>query len=458
MKKTGLPALLLMGSVVTAPLFAAAPQPQTLNEQNLHSTRMTLYPGQAWIEQSYGVDLTKGDHRIAIKPVSDQLLFETLQIRSENGQADQIQLQRQPLNNENFYRGLLGQPVLLYQNGDMQAPAHKAVLSDWQGSIGIATLENGSQRMVDLHDPNGLRVATRDEHFAERSFLPQLSARLRQAKSGDGLSLRYFSRGIGYHLQYQLHVDHKRQRISGRAVSVLTNQTNTDYPGVKLVLASGDTGAGQSRMPKRMMMAESAMADGGGSAAPEAIGELKFYPVEQPLDLPAYSEQQFTLLSFNDLKYTDHYQLDVMGMRAPGRAEHPRKMYQFTADRNLPAGELRMFDKDAKGQLQWILSGQLESRGEQQSVLLRAAEASDILIEREMVQQQRLDRNLGQVEWRLKLFNSKADAVWLHVQHRDHNLRALIVGKDAEQPTANLIRFKMPPGESELRYTVNYQQ
>ncbi len=433
-------------------------EPLVLDASALTDTRMVMYPGQAWLEQRYSVDLSKGDYRLQLSPVSDLLLFETLQIGSDNGVVDKVQLQRQSLDSDTFYRGLVGQTVMLYQNGDMQAPHRRARLSVWRNGIGIATLESGEQLVIDLNDKNGLRISSTGEHYDTRSFEPRLSARISQQGDSNALQIGYFSHGIGYRIYYQLQIDHQSRQLSGRAVSILSNQTNTDYTSVDLTLASGDTGVSRSPRFKRGLAAADASMAMEVSQGPESLGELRFYPVQQAVDLPAYSEQQFTLLDFNNLKFQDHYQLDLSGTRAPRSAEHPRRIYRFKSNQNLPAGEIRLFEADAKGQMQWILVSNMAASGEGQMVTLQAAIASDIQIQREALQQQRLDRNLLQVDWRVRMYNSKTEPVWIELHHRDHNLLKIVAASGVEQPVANVLRLELPPGESEQSYSAQYRQ
>lgn len=325
--------------------------------------------------------------------------------------------------------------------------------------MGLVQGSNGRQYLVDWNDPQGIRLASREQVFLEKDYQTRLIARFPDLVGTDQLRLSYITPSIRYSSHYRMTLDDTgKARIE--LTALLNNNAETDYNNADIKLVAGNMGRPNVGYARKMVRMDSANASPGQES--QRVGEVMV--ISLPKDqtkLTPFSWQQMTLYKDDQIALDRYYQLDVNGRSYSGRTsdlQRPRLNYRFKAERDLPAGEVRILESTGDGTV--IISGNamIPQTTKGDYAHLAMGEALTVRVERKRVDSQQREKELIS-RWQTVVFNDSDEEVTLMMTDRDHSLIKLEDVKGGALQQTDTIRVKVPAKSNKtLSYTSVYSR
>ena len=426
------------------------------------TTSLMLYQDQALVRKTLTAQPDEhGELRIIGMP--DDWRYDSLELDYPlpSGSVAPLQLSWQPggLNRDALYRQLVGKSVELL-GGGLNVPVQGTLLS-YRSGLALVQGTNGRQYLVDWDDPQGIRVAGRDPLATDLRSQSYISAVFKTEQlpqlADKPLRLSYVTPLLHYSSHYRLTLaENGKARIELNGL--LTNSTNFSYEQADIRLISGDIGRRSiyGRGKQVMMEAAPATADPGGG---ERVGEMLVQRLPEGVQLPAFSNQQVSLMRQDPLQLEKIYILDVYGRSFTGRnavLERPRLSYRFKADMDLPAAVIKLYEEASDGTM--IISGESwlsqTTRGDYAHLNLREAQA--VRIERSLTDSQQQDKVLVS-QWNVMLMNDQDEAVTVVLVDRDSGLMKISEVKGATLEGKRNLKVQVPAkGKTRIGYHVRY--
>ncbi|WP_422138052.1 DUF4139 domain-containing protein [Endozoicomonas sp. ALC020] len=418
-----------------------------------NSTHLTLYPDKTLVRQQFKV-LPGSDGSLVVEGMADDWEDDSLEleyIKDKQGLVpDSLTWHRGGLDRDHLYNRLVGKSVELV-GGGLNVPVQGVLLS-YDSGMGLVQGSNGRQYLVDWNDPQGIRLASREQVFLEKDYQTRLIARFPDLEGTDQLRLSYITPSIRYSSHYRMTLDDDgKARIE--LTALLNNNTETDYNNADIKLVAGDMGRPNVGYAHKMVRANAASPMPGQEN--QRVGEVMVIPLpKDQTKLTPFSWQQMTLYKEDQIALDHYYQLDVNGRSYSGRGsdlQRPRLNYRFKAGRDLPAGEVRILESTGDGTV--IISGNamIPQTTKGDYAHLAMGEALTVRVERKRVDSQQREKELIS-RWQAVVFNDSDEEVTLMMTDRDHSLIKLEDVKGGTLEQTDTIKVKVP-AKSKKTYT-----
>lgn len=450
--------VLIISGLVTISAQGSTPQGK-LNVNQAQSTIVTLYSDKALISQDFKKQPDeKGNLEISGLPVNR--LDGSLNLEYIDGETvqrpEEISWYQGGLDRDNYYRNLVGKTVEVVGGGLNVAIQGKLV--SYQQGIGLVEGNNARQYFIDYHDPQGLRMLSRDSADTQGKYLKYLTAKFGKHPASGNLKLSYITPLLSYDSHYRLTLLSENQgRLDLKAL--LANSSTINFSNAKIRLVAGGEGGVPGYYRKNRMMEASVVADAGEYG--ERVGEVLMTTLPEDTVLPANSKQLLDLFS-ETLHLEKLYTLDVYGRSTGGRtsmAERPRLTWKFEAPVDLPPAPVRLYESDTDGS--YIIGGNswLSKTTAGDTAWLTMGEALAVRVERSRIDvEQKSDKELV-VKWQATVSNDQKDTITLLLRERDPNLLKLESIKGAILEKPDQIRVEVSAGtQKTIHYTGKYRR
>lgn len=242
----------------------------------------------------------------------------------------------------------------------------------------IEVLDGRSGRVVFPSLPAGLLAS------------PTLSVTLDTTTPGARpVSLSYLSRGFGWKADYVALFDEVAGKIDVQGWVTLNNNSGTTFDQAKVLLVAGAVGnAGQSydqgyRRPRPTLPGNR---PGTQSAGRESLGDFYVYPIAGRTTVANAQQKQVSFLDVGGAPATKgyHFRNDWLGSQT--EPESVDSVLRFSTAREaglgdaLPAGTVRVYMRDARGQPQFIGENAIAHTPMGSALALKTGEAFDVKV------------------------------------------------------------------------------
>ena len=437
-------AVLAFGSVVTASSVTAA---ATAADREL---RLTVYNDNlALVSDSRTIQVQAGQSTVELADVPAQIdptsvhlkaLRSPLEVLEQNFQYDLASPDR-------ILQRYLDQPVdAALKAGELKSGA---LLSFDSGSL-VLRRPDGGVSLVTRAEVADLRLPTLPEGLRTRPTLVWLL----QAEKGGAtpVELSYLTGGLSWHAEYVAVTDEKDTSMDLSAWVSLENSSGATYPDAKLQLIAGDVQRVQppppmmkSRGGRDFQMAMAAAPSEG--FAEETFFEYHLYTLDRSTTIADRETKQVSLFptATTPVKKVYEYngQADAKKVRIILEAENKKEL---GLGMPLPAGKVRVYKKDSRGDLQFVGEDQIDHTPKNEKLRLGVGKAFDIVAERVELSQDRITDRVSDRKVQVKLRNRKTEAVEVVVQES--------VWGDWEIREASIPSFKKDARTAEFRVPV----
>lgn len=363
----------------TAPVVPGAPQTAQ------GDVSVTIYNGDlALVQDRRAIDLPAGVSRQEFPDVSASIRPETVSLTGEG--FDIVE--------QNFDFDLLTPNALMDK-----AVGQNVTLVRTNPATGVETRERATILAV-----NGgvvIRIGDRIEVLREDglpvrvifdSIPPNLRARPTLSVTVDArrpgrrpLTLSYLSRGLGWKADYVALFDEAAGKMDVQGWITLTNSSGTTFHNAATLLVAGDAagvnqvGRGETRRPEGNR-------PGLESAQREQLGDYYLYPIRERTTIANAQTKQVSFLDVSGSPASKAYQYRVGWMQTADEARGASTVLKFSSSRAgglgdaLPAGIVRVYMRDRRGQAQFIGESAIPHTPMGSSLALKTGEAFDVKV------------------------------------------------------------------------------
>ena len=300
---------------------------------------------------------------------------------------------------------------------------------------------------------------------------PTLVVNLKNNAAADKeLELAYLTNGISWKADYIAEIN-SSDKLNLNGWVTLDNQSGTDYKDAKVQLIAGSVNQVRPIMPRSLnagLMMKAAAFDGAvaesGAAVPatEALGDYYMYSLPFQTTIKDKQSKQVSLMTRPDVAYTKEYRLISPLYIGLGSSlnefekQTPSVIFKITNGKAsnlgepLPAGTLRMYEKDSSGNLQFIGESAFPRTAVGEKIELNTGSAFDIWVKGKITQSQNIAKDTKEISAEITFENAKAEAAdMVFVQNFGSQYQLLeesMTGTE-KNSRAREWKFNMKPGE-----------
>lgn len=257
---------------------------------------------------------------------------------------------------------------------------------------------------------------------------PTLSVTLNSARGGTRpVTLSYLTGGMGWKADYVTLFDEQKGVIDVQGWVTLTNQTGTTFNNANTLLVAGNVARDEQQPfydPRRRRMM------GGGYPAPpppppppgnrpgtetptrESLGEFYLYPLKERTTIANQQTKQVSFLDVTGAAARRAFVFRNGWLQTADQAQSASSVLQFSSSRNeglgdaLPAGTVRVYMKDARGNAQFVGENQIGHTPMGSDIAITTGEAFDVKVQPVMEQRERVNDSRWRTTMRYRLSNA----------------------------------------------------
>jgi len=203
------------------------------------------------------------------------------------------------------------------------------------------------------------------------------------------VSLTYLTTGLGWAADYVALFDEANGRMDVQGWITLTNNSGTPYVNASTLLVAGSVGQAPSRYgyggypppaPPPMMRA------GTQTANRERLGDFYLYPLPERTTIADKQTKQVSFIDVHNTPAQRGYEFSNAWMATSDEPQSANSVLRFSSSRDqglgdaLPAGTVRVYQKDARGNPQFVGEHQIGHTPMGSDISLTTGQAFDIKV------------------------------------------------------------------------------
>lgn len=217
---------------------------------------------------------------------------------------------------------------------------------------------------------------------------PTLSVTVEADKPGARpLTLSYLSTGLGWRADYVALFDEKLGKINMQGWITLTNNTGTTFSNANTLLVAGAVGQIQQKSYDQRVIRPQGNRAGTETGSREQLGDFYVYPIKDHTTIANAQTKQVSFLDVSNVNATKAYEFRNGWQQAQEEAQSTATVLKFSSANAggvgdaLPAGTVRVYMKDARGQSQFIGESAIPHTPGGSSLALKTGEAFDVKVQ-----------------------------------------------------------------------------
>ena len=326
---------------------------------------ITIYAdNQALVQDVRNVTFTGDKQRIEFKNVSAQIRAETASlVASDMGILEQ-NFDYDLLSPAKIMENAVGQTITLVRTNPATGAEtrEQAVVLAANGGV---VLQIGNR--IEVLRDDGLPVRVIFDHIPPNMRAdPTLSITVQGKAGSREAALRYLTPGLGWRADYVALYDEGKGTIDVQGWVTLTNNSGTTYNNARTLLVAGsprmlNQGYNQGYQRGSNRGGDDTMVEAGTESGTRArLGDYYLYPLAERTTIANLQTKQVSFLDVHGAQAQHGYQLRLGWLQTSDIPLSAATMYSFSNSANgglgdqLPAGIVRFYLKDARGQAQFI--------------------------------------------------------------------------------------------------------
>jgi hypothetical protein len=377
-------------------LGAQSPQERAVDESQRSALAVTIYNQDlALVKDTRGVSVDAGYNRLAIREVSARIQAETALLRSLDAPAELTLLE------QNFDYDLLTPRKLLEKYLGREVGVVRTHPGTGAERIERATVLATNEGVV-LRYPDRIEVEAPgrlvfDDVPPNLRDRPTLTVDLRAARArAHQLELSYLTSGLSWRADYVAELAASGKQLTLNGWVTLTNESGTSYTDTRLQLVAGDVNRVAEAPDPRLMrqLAATARPAVDEGFQQERLFEYHLYTLPRSTTIRDRQSKQIALLEAAEVPVTRELLLEGGGPEHTARSAEPSqraKVAVILALRNdeasrlgvpLPRGIVRVYQRDAAGNAQFLGEDRIDHTPKNESLRLHLGSAFDVTAER----------------------------------------------------------------------------
>jgi len=248
---------------------------------------------------------------------------------------------------------------------------------------------------------------------------PTLSVTLRASYAGrQGVTLNYLTRGLGWSADYVALFNENNGLMDVQGWITLNNQSGTPYVNAKTLLVAGAVASVDQQQRYRPQSPRGGMVQAGTETANrERLGGFHLYPLAERTTIADKQTKQVSFLDVHDAPAARGYEYRNAWL---GTAQEPvsaNSVLRFSSARGgglgdaLPAGVVRVYQRDVRGNPQFVGEHRIGHTPMGSSLSLATGEAFDVKVRAVVEERTRVDGSRWKTRMRYDLTNASPKPV-----------------------------------------------
>ena len=325
---------------------------------------ITIYAdNQALVQDTRQITFDGKVQRVEFKNVSAQIRPETASLAATDMRIIEQNFDYDLLSPAKIMENAVGQTITLVRTNPATGAETREQALVLAANGGVV-LQIGNRIEVLRDDGLPVRVIF-DKVPPNMRADPTLSITLQGNPGTREASLRYLTPGLGWRADYVALYDDKTGTIDVQGWVTLTNNSGTTYENAKTVLVAGNPrmlgqSGGNYCRPYNPGDGEGIVEAGTESGTRERLGDYYLYPLGERTTIANLQTKQVSFLDVHGAPAQHGYEIRFGWMQTSESPISAATVYQFSNSAKgglgdqLPAGIVRFYIKDTRGQAQFI--------------------------------------------------------------------------------------------------------
>lgn len=405
---------------LTLPVAATAQSPSAdtaLAPSAQGEVSVTIYNNdQALIQDVRRMTLPNGVSRQDFPDVATQIRPETVRLSATGTEVVEQNFDYDLLSPEALIEKAVGQTVTLVRTNPATGAETREQARVLAANNGVV-LQIGNRIEVLREDGLPVRVVFGSLPPNLRAR-PTLSVTLDAASAGPRpVTLAYLTRGLSWKADYVTLFDEAKGAIDVQGWITLSNGNEVPFVNADTVLVAGQPGGGGGN---RLAMQPGSLP---GTETPDRarLGDFYLYPLAKRTTIAANQQKQVSFLSVGGVPATKAYRFVNNWLGNRDQAASAATVLQFSSSRSgglgdaLPAGIVRVYIRDAKGQPQFIGESGIGHTPMGSKLALTTGQAFDVKVKPTLVERVRVNDRKWRTRMQYTLTNARPAGVTVNL-------------------------------------------
>ena len=383
---------------------------------------VTIYSNDlALVQDVRRLDLPSGRTRQAFADVSAAIRPETVGLSAADATVVEQNFDYDLLSPTSLMQKAVGEIITLIRTnpGTGAETRERAKVLAVNGG---AVLQIGDR--IEVLRDDGLPVRVVFDHVPDSlRARPTLSVSLDSRRAGSRpVTLSYLSGGLGWSADYVALFDEKAGTIDVQGWVTLHNTSGTSFFNAKTLLVAGQVGSGDDDSGNGMVYRPRAIVRplgraGTETSAREQLGDFYLYPLPERTTIADKQTKQVSFLDMKGAPATNGYVYHASWNQNADQPENASSVLKFSnASKGglgdaLPAGNVRVYMRDARGQPQFIGENHIDHTPQGSDLVIRTADAFDVKVQPTVTDRTRISSDHWRTTMRYALTNAKDHVV-----------------------------------------------
>ena len=401
---------LLLASVATPAISQSAPEQSAQGDVSV-----TIYNNnQALVQDVRNLNLPKGRSKQQFPDVSAQIRPETVTLSGPGIGIVEQNFDFDLLTPAKLMEKAVGQTVTLIRTNPATG-AETRVRAEILAANGGVVMKIGNSIEVLRDDGLPVRVIF-DRVPPNLRARPTLSINLESAGGQMPVALNYLTPGLGWNADYVTLFDEARQTIDVQGWVTLTNNSGTDYRNADVLLVAGSPNSGRGRTSYPQWPTGTIDSAGTETGDRERLGDYYLYPLAERTTVANAQQKQVSFLDVTAAPARKVYEY-TNGWLGSSDAASASSVLKFSTSRSgglgdqLPAGIMRVYMRDKRGDPQFIGESQIEATPMGSAMSIRTGEAFDVKVKTVVEERTRRSASRWRTKMRYEVTNARPEAV-----------------------------------------------
>ncbi|HEX8194247.1 MAG TPA: DUF4139 domain-containing protein [Allosphingosinicella sp.] len=467
-------------AAAAAPVLAQVPQPPTPPSQGKAQlpsqtqtaqgdVAVTIYNDNLGLVQDRrSIALPAGRTRQEFPDVSAQIRAETVSVAADAIEIVEQNFDYDLLSPQALMQKAVGETITLVRTN----PATGAELRERARVLAVnggVILQIGERIEVLRDDGLPVRVVF-DSVPPNLRARPTLSVTMESARAGARpVTLSYLTPGLGWRADYVTLFDEASGRIDVQGWITLSNTTGTTFTNASTMLVAGAVRQagqnGRNRYPDPDEDPSALRRAGTETSNRERLGDFYLYPLAERTTIANRQTKQVSFLDVSGAAAQRGYEFRNNWL---GTAEEPRSassVLRFSSARGqglgdaLPAGIVRVYQRDARGNPQFVGESAIGHTPMGSSIGLTTGDAFDVKVHPVVVRRERVNTSRWRTTMRYTVTNARPAPVTVDVSQRGlyGDTRILEESQPSERRSADEAVWRVAvPANGEQVVTVTF--
>ncbi len=432
--------------VVTAGVLVIAVPALAQNAQG--DVAVTIYNSNlSLVQDGRTLNLPSGRSRQEFPDVSAMIRPETVTLAGAGFSVVEQNFDFDLLSPDKLMEKAVGQTITIVRTNPATGAETREQAKVLAANGGIV-LQIG-QRIEVLRD-DGLPVRVVFDKVPENlRARPTLSVTVDAARAGPTPTrLSYLTPGLGWTSDYVALFDEKSGAIDMQGWVTLTNNTGTTFANARTLLVAGNVG-GRGRFNQLDSTLETA---GTESGTRERLGDYYLYPLAERTTIANAQQKQVSFLDVKGAPARKAYEFTNGWLASNDEPRSAITAIKFSTSRNgglgdqLPAGTIRVYMRDARGDPQFIGESRIDHTPMGSSLAIRTGEAFDVKVRVVVEERTKLSNRRWRTKMRYTVTNARSAGVTVDLAQSGlwGDVRVDQQSVTGERVSADRIEWKVP--------------